>query len=147
MSIIIDADGCPVVDITISIAKKYDIEVIIVSDTSHMFNYDVKTITVTKGADSADFAIVNTVCEKDIVITQDYGLAAMCLAKKAIPLNQNGFAYTDDNIDSMLFKRHLSKKIRKAGGKTASMKKRKNIDNERFAVCLEKTILNLIKSI
>ena len=83
MKILIDADGCPVTKIAIKIAQKFNIKVIIFCDTSHQFNFDdVKVITVDKGSDSADFALVNAASEKDIVITQDYGLAAMALSKK-----------------------------------------------------------------
>lgn len=83
MRILIDADGCPVTKIAIKAAKQFKIEPIIFCDTSHIFNYnDVKVITVGKGADSADFALVNQIEEKDIVVTQDYGLAAMALSKK-----------------------------------------------------------------
>ena len=91
MRILIDADGCPVVDLTVRLAKKYGIECTILCDTSHEFNRDgAKTVVVEKGADSVDFKIVNLVGEGDIVVTQDYGLAAMCLARRAIPVSQNG---------------------------------------------------------
>ena len=84
MKILIDADGCPVVDSAVSISNKHNIECIILCDTSHIINKQgAKTITVSKGADSVDFALVNMVSPGDIVITQDYGLAAMCLAKCA----------------------------------------------------------------
>ena len=116
MKILIDADGCPVVDLTVRLAEKYGIECTILCDTSHEFNREgAKTVVVEKGADSVDFRIVNLVGEGDIVVTQDYGLAAMCLARKAIPVSQNGMVYTDKNIDQLLFTRYVSKKIRKAG--------------------------------
>jgi len=137
MKIIIDADGCPVVDITVKIAQDRNIKVIIISDTSHIFDYDdVETVVVSKGANSADFSIVNKLYKNDIVITQDYGLAAMCLAKKAIPINQNGFIYSNSNIDNLLYKRHISKKIRQSGGKIPYMKKRKKQNDEKFIKCL-----------
>ena len=104
MKILIDADGCPVVDLTMRLAEKYGIECTILCDTSHEFNREgAKTVVVEKGADSVDFRIVNLVGEGDIVVTQDYGLAAMCLARKAIPVSQNGMVYTDKNIDQLLF--------------------------------------------
>ncbi|MGL4910851.1 MAG: YaiI/YqxD family protein [Romboutsia sp.] len=144
MKIIIDADGCPVIDITIRIAKLLDIEVIIISDTSHNFNKEgVEIITVSKGNDSADFAIVNKVEKNDIVITQDYGLAAMVLAKGACPINQNGIIYNNENIDQLLFTRHLSKKIRTSGGRVKGPKKRKKEDDLNF----EKSLLDVYKSI
>lgn len=125
MRILIDADGCPVVDITVKIAKQNDIECIILCDTSHVFNKDgARTITVSKGADSVDYALVNMLEKGDIVITQDYGLAAMCLARKAIPISQNGMIYDDSNIDSLLLQRHTAKKIRMSGGRLKGNSKR-----------------------
>lgn len=88
MKILIDADGCPVVDITIRVARKFNIETIIMCDTSHIFNKPgIETIILSKGADSVDFALVNKVNKGDIVVTQDYGLAAMVLSKEGYPIN------------------------------------------------------------
>lgn len=81
MKILIDADGCPVVDITLQEAARFHIETIILCDTSHLIQREgARTITVSKGADSVDFTLVNLVSAGDLVVTQDYGLAAMCLA-------------------------------------------------------------------
>lgn len=141
MKILIDADGCPVVDLTVRLAEKYGIECTILCDTSHEFNREgAKTVVVEKGADSVDFRIVNLVGEGDIVVTQDYGLAAMCLARKAIPVSQNGMAYTDKNIDQLLFTRYVSKKIRKAGGRMKGPSKRTSEQDKAFAAALEKLI-------
>lgn len=133
MKIYIDGDGCPVIDITIRVAEEKKIECILISDTAHVFDkYDIQVVTVSKGADSVDFALVNMIKKGDIVITQDYGLAAMCLAKQAIPINQNGIVYNNENIDSMLFTRYLSKKIRMAGGRIKGPSKRNPENNEKF---------------
>ena len=141
MRILIDADGCPVVDLTVSLAKKYGIECTILCDTSHEFNRDgAKTVVVEKGADSVDFKIVNLVGEGDIVVTQDYGLAAMCLARKAIPVSQNGLVYTDKNIDQLLFTRYVSKKIRNAGGRMKGPSKRTPEQDKAFEAALERLI-------
>lgn len=141
MKILIDADGCPVVDLTVSLAEKYGIECTILCDTSHEFTREgAKTVVVEKGADSVDFRIVNLVGEGDIVVTQDYGLAAMCLARKAIPVSQNGMVYTDKNIDQLLFTRYVSKKIRKAGGRMKGPSKRTSEQDKAFAAALEKLI-------
>ena len=141
MKILVDADGCPVVDIAVEIAKKMQVECIILCDTSHVFNFDdVEIITVPRGADSVDFKIVNMVNENDIVITQDYGLAAMCLAKKGIPINQDGMEYNEFNIDSLLLSRHTSREIRMAGGRTKGAKKRIKAQNEAFEKALEDMI-------
>ena len=141
MRILIDADGCPVVDLTIKIAKEYNVDVIIICDTSHVFEKEgAETVMVSKGSDSVDFKLVNMAKEGDIVVTQDYGLAAMCLAKKTIPINQNGLIYTNENIDSLLMSRHQSKVIRKAGGRLRGPSKR----TEDKDVYFEKTLRKIL---
>lgn len=123
--ILIDADGCPVVDLAIKIGRENKIECIILCDTSHYFQKEgAETITVSKGPDSVDFVLVNMVRPGDIVVTQDYGLAAMCMARRAVPISQNGMVYDQNNIDSLLMARHTAKKIRDAGGRLKGNKKR-----------------------
>lgn len=142
MKILIDGDGCPVIDISINIAKRFNKEVVIICDTSHNFSkYKVDMIVVSKGQDAADFIIVNKVNKGDIVVTQDYGLAAMILSKGAYAINQNGLIYTNENIDQLLFTRHISKKIRNSGGKIKGPKKRNKEDDLKF----EQALINLIK--
>ena len=137
MRILVDADGCPVVDLTIKIAANEKTECILFCDTSHEFQKEgVKTITVSKGADSVDFALVNLIQIGDIVITQDYGLAAMCLAKRATVLHQNGFLYQDSNIEELLHTRYLSKKLRAAGGRTKGPPKRTKENDLKFEALL-----------
>ena len=107
MNILIDADGCPVVDLTLQIAKQVGIPVIILCDTSHQIECEgAQTLVFDKGADSVDFALVNRVKPGDIVVTQDYGLASMCLARCARVLNQNGLEYTADNMDALMLRRY-----------------------------------------
>lgn len=114
--ILIDADGCPVVDEAVTLARRTGAECLILCDTAHQFEKaGARTLVVSKGADSVDFALVNLVQRGDIVVTQDYGLAAMCLARGARPLSQDGMEYTADNIDSLLLARHTARKIRSAG--------------------------------
>lgn len=140
MKLLIDADACPVTDLALECAKEYKIdECILLCDTSHMIEREnARTIVVSKGADSADFALVNLVKAGDVVVTQDYGLAAMCLAKKANVLNQNGLIFTKYNIGSLLEQRHLSKKIRMAGGRTKGPSKRTKEQDEAFIRALRK---------
>lgn len=141
MKILIDADGCPVVDICIKSAKRHGIECLILCDTSHIFEREgAKTVTVSKGADGVDFKIVNLLERGDIVVTQDYGLAAMCLARGASALNQNGLIYTPDNIDALLNSRYETKKIRMAGGRIKGPQKRRPEQNEEFERAIEKMI-------
>ena len=116
MTILIDADGCPVVDLTLQIAKRFGVPVIILCDTSHQIEREgVQTLVFDKGADSVDFALVNRVKPGDVVVTQDYGLASMCLAKRARVLNQNGLEYTADNMEALMLRRYENKKLLRAG--------------------------------
>lgn len=137
MRLLIDADGCPVVDIAIRLAEKYHIECMIICDTSHEFNREgAVTITVSKDADCVDFALVNRLQKGDVVVTQDYGLAAMCLAREAIPVHQDGMVYHEDNIDSLLSQRHTAKKIRNAGGRLRGSPKRTAEQDRAFEIAL-----------
>lgn len=131
--ICIDADGCPVVREAIQIAKEFQLEVIIFCDTSHRIEIEgIKTVMVSKGADAVDFVLVNQIQKGDISITQDYGLAAMVLARDGYVMNQNGLQYTSQNIDQLLYSRHINQKIRQAGGRTKGPKKRSKEENEKF---------------
>lgn len=125
MKIYIDADGCPVVRNTLKVAKRFHIPCVIICDTAHRIVLDgAETIVVSQGADSVDFRLVNLIGKGDIVITQDYGLAAMCLGKNAIVLHQDGKRYTEDNISGLLEFRAIGKMIRRNGGRTKGMPKR-----------------------
>lgn len=133
MTIFIDADGCPVVDLTVQLARRYHVQCVILCDTSHQIQRTgVQTITVSKGADSVDFALVNRLHPGDIAVTQDYGLAAMCLARGARVLRQDGLEYTTDNIDALLLARHTAKKIRRSGGRLHGNKKRSQQEDRDF---------------
>lgn len=143
MRIFIDADGCPVTESAVILAEQYDIECYVVCDTSHEFSFNNENvITVSKGKDSVDYKIVNLILPGDIVVTQDYGLAAMCLAKNARAINQNGLIYTDNNIDFLLQSRHISREIRMSGGRTKGPHKRKDFQNEDFLRSLKSLIEN-----
>lgn len=139
--ILIDADGCPVVDLTVSIARELGLECLILCDTCHMFDKPgATTMIFSKGADSVDFALVNLLLPGDVVVTQDYGLAAMCLSRRARVLNQDGMEYTDDNIDALLLARHTAKKIRIAGGRLKGSARRKPEQDEAFARSLHRIL-------
>jgi len=144
MTVFIDADGCPVVDITVKLAKQTGTECVIVCDTAHVFEKGgAKTVTVSKGSDSADFVLVNMIQKGDLVVTQDYGLAAMCLAWGAIPISQDGMIYTNDNIDGLLLQRHTAKKIRMSGGRMKGPSKRTQGQNMSFEKMLGRLLGDL----
>ncbi len=143
MKILIDGDGCPVTGIAVKTARAFGINAVIYCDTSHdMHAFETEVVTVSKGADSADFALVNDAKPGDIVITQDYGLAAMALAKNARPITQNGMIINELNIDSLLMRRHAAKAASRAGKRLKGPPKRTKEQNRDF----ERALLSVIKS-
>jgi uncharacterized protein YaiI (UPF0178 family) len=128
-------------EIILRLAKQRNIPVTMVIDTSHELDDGYSTvITVDKGSDSADYAITGMAARHDIVVTQDYGLAAMVLAKGASAIDQNGMVYTGENIDGLLERRYIGQKIRRGGGRTKGPKKRTREDDERFETAFGKIL-------
>ena len=143
MQIYVDADACPVVGIVEELAIKYKIPVTLLCDTNHVLYSDYSEVKIIgAGADAVDFALVNLCRKGDIVVTQDYGVAAMALGKGAFAIHQSGRWYTDDNIDRMLLERHMNKKARRASGKNhlKGPKKRNTEDDMHFRESFEKMI-------
>ena len=115
MKIFVDADACPVVRIVEKIAKKYQVPVTLLCDTNHVLSSEYSEVMIVgAGADAVDFKLISLCRQGDIVVTQDYGVAAMALSKKAHAIHQSGKWYTNENIDQMLMERHLAKKARRA---------------------------------
>lgn len=143
MKILVDADACPVKEIIVRRAKEKNIPVTMLIDTSHILNdgYSM-VITVDKGRDSADIRLVNLVEPGDLVVTQDYGVAAMALAKGASALSQNGMVYDNSNMDRLLFERALGQEVRRAGGRTGKIRKRTKADDDEF----ERVFLRMISN-
>ena len=143
MRILVDADACPVIGIVERIAKAHGIPVTLLCDTNHVLKSDYSDVKViSTGADAVDFALIN-LCERaDVVVTQDYGVAAMALGKGAYAIHQSGKWYTNENIDQMLMERHLNKKARRASGKNhlKGPRKRTAEDDEHFRASFEKMI-------
>ena len=139
VKIIVDGDACPGISIIKNIAKEYGAELIIYCDIHHFITVDYGVVKV---VESVDMKVANECKEGDIVISQDYGVAAICLGKKADVINPKGYIYTNDNIGAMLEQRHLSQKIRRGGGKTPNAKKRSIEDDRR----LQKNLLFLLRN-
>lgn len=143
MKIFVDADACPVVDIVEDIATKYNIPVTLLCDTNHVLTSDYsEVIVVGAGADAVDYKLISICHRGDIVVTQDYGVAAMALGKGAFAIHQSGKWYTNENIDQMLMERHLNKKARRASSRNhiKGPRKRKEEDDQRFAESFEKLL-------
>lgn len=147
MKILVDADACPVKHIIERIAKEHAIPVVMVIDTSHILTSDYSEILqISKAPDAVDIALINRTSPGDIVVTQDYGVASMALGKRAYGINQNGRYYTDDNIDMLMFERHISKKQRRAGNRTSSIKRRTKEDDEKFGESFQNLIKKILSS-
>lgn len=146
MKILVDADACPIVALVEKIAKKYDIPVTLFCDTNHVLHSDYSAVrTVSAGADAVDFVIANECRKGDIVVTQDYGVAAMILSRGAYGIHQSGRVYTNENIDMLLAERHMAKKIRMSKSKhhLKGPKKRTDEDDARFEYAFEKLIMEI----
>ena len=141
MKVLIDADACPVVDIAVSICNEYSIKCILLCDTAHIIQHSgAETLIFDKGVDSVDFALIKRVETGDTVVTQDYGLASMCLARGARVIHQDGWEYTEHNIDALLFQRHAAKQYRAAGGRIKGPAKRKENQNRDFSNAFRKIL-------
>ena len=144
MKIFVDADACPVIDIVEDIATKYNIPVTLLCDTNHVLTSDYSEVVVVgAGADAVDYKLISICRRGDIVVSQDYGVAAMALGKGAYAIHQSGKWYTNDNIDQMLMERHLNKKARRSTHKShmKGPRKRTSEDDEKFARSFEKMVL------
>lgn len=144
MRIFVDADACPVVKIVEDTARTYRIPVTLLCDTNHILCSDYSEIKVIgAGADAVDYVLIGLCRKGDVVVTQDYGVAAMALGKGAFCIHQSGKWYTDDNIEQMLMERHLAGKARRASKKNhlRGPRKRTKEDDERF----EESLIRMIE--
>lgn len=140
--IYIDADACPVTRIAEEIAKRHGIPLTLLCDANHVLTSDYSAVkVVSAGADAVDIALINLCQRGDIVITQDYGVAALALGKGARAIHQSGKRFTDENIDGLLMDRHLAKKARRSGKqRLKGPAKRTEEDDKRFAQRFERMI-------
>lgn len=143
MRILVDGDSCPVIDLTVGIANKYMIELKVFADISHNIKIGFgELILVDKGNQSVDMCIVNQCYSGDIVVTADYGLAALALGKETQVIDFSGRIYSENNINYLLMKRHNHTKIRRAGGSHSTQGKRTRKDNIKY----QESLIVLIES-
>ena len=147
MQIFVDADACPVVRIVEKIAEKYKVPVTLLCDTNHVLHSEYsEVIVVGAGADAVDYKLISICHKGDIVVSQDYGVAAMALGKGAYAIHQSGKWYTNENIDQMLMERHLAKKARRSNSRNhlKGPRKRTEEDDKRFAESFEKIVCKVM---
>ena len=144
MKIIIDADACPktVLAICQQVANRAGVTVWTVASFNHHITND-NHVVVGSNPQEADMKIINLTEPGDIVITQDWGLAALVLGKKALALSPSGREYSPDKIEFLLEEREVKAKLRRSGGRTKGPKKRSLEDDEKFASKLERMLGSL----
>ncbi|MEG2322251.1 MAG: DUF188 domain-containing protein [Bacilli bacterium] len=136
MRIVIDGDAMPSIDLIENVAKKYGLECFIFCDFTHNINSNYSKITVlSQGYQNVDMKILEFIKANDIVITNDYGLASLCL-NTCFAMDSKGLRYTNSNIDILLQNRYLNLKSKKKKGP----KKRTNLDNIKLVTLLEEII-------
>lgn len=141
MKVLVDADACPVIDEIVEVCAKFAIKLTIVCDDSHVIEKEnVEIIVVEKGFDSSDYKILSLVSQNDLVVTNDYGLSALVLAKKSFVINFDGKIISELIIDSMLASRAFSAKMRKSNVRLKGPSKRSSEQNTIFKENLEKFI-------
>ena len=144
MKIIIDADACPkpVLAVCKAAGEKYNIEVCTVSSFNH--NIDNRQhVSVDTNSQEADLKVFNLTKSHDIVVTQDWGLAALILSKNAYCLSPTGVEYDSQKMDFLLEEREIKAKVRRGGGRTKGPRKRQAEDDARFAAELERLLQQL----
>ena len=140
MRILVDADACPVKTKIVEIAKKHNIKVLMFFDNTHIYEDKYSKIYILdKGQDSVDIALINKTKKNDIIITQDYGLACIGLARKAKVMNQHGLIFTNQNINSLLTTRYINKKMIRSGHYPKNKKK------DKYKNTFRESLIKLIK--
>jgi len=144
MEVYVDADASPVKDIIIEEARLANVPVTLVASFAHYSNEvlpeGVQTVYVDAGSDAADYRIMKLTEKGDVIVTQDYGLASLALAKGCIVLHHKGFRYTNQNIDQLLESRYLSAKARKSGKRTKGPKPLSDEDRKKFRELFRQTL-------
>lgn len=111
--------------------SKQAYDLVTVSTTNHLLEGE-DHIAVDPEPQAVDLVIANRVQEGDIVVTQDWGLAAIVLGKRAQAISPTGLVYTTDRIPFMLEQRNLLARHRRGGGRTKGPAARTAADDERF---------------
>lgn len=147
--ILVDADACPVIPQVEAAARRYRLPLTLLCDEHHLVHSEYAQVRhVSSGADAVDIALMNLCRRGDLVVTQDYGVAAMALGKGAYAIHHSGRRYTDDNIEVLLMERHLAKKARRASGKhhLHGPAKFTEEDRQRFSAALAALIEMMMNS-
>lgn len=124
MKIVVDADACPknVLLLCQKLGSQYHVPVWTVASFNRSIVSDYHLV-VGSASQEADIKIVNITEPGDLVVTQDWGLAAMVLGKQARVVSPAGREYNPDRIDFLLEERETKAKL--SAGAAAGPKDRK----------------------
>lgn len=138
LRLFIDGDACPAKREIFELARRYGVEVILVTSLSHFSDYrDCTYITVDNLPQAVDMAIMNRVQKGDVLITQDYGLAAVVLGKGVAAVSPRGMIYCEEKMDELLLQRHLSQRERRGGKRVKGPAAYTKNDIDRLLAALE----------
>lgn len=122
------------------LAKKFNLELITVASFNHRISSE-NHLVVGDESQATDIAVANLTQPGDIVITQDWGLAALIMGKKARAISPRGWIYSSEQIDLLLEERNLLAKYRNSGGRTKGPSKHSKDDDRLF----ESNLLKLLQ--
>lgn len=143
--ILVDADACPknALQICRKLGEKLEVSVWTVASYNHSIASDHHIVT-DSGSQAADLKIINLTDPGDIIITQDWGLAAMALGKPAYCLGPSGREYRPETIDFLMEEREIKAKARRSGGRTKGPAKRTEADDREFEAKLLEILMRAI---
>lgn len=140
--IIVDADACPVKREIAETARQFHVPVLLVASYAHRLEAEagVQIVQVDPSSQSVDLYIANRISPGDVLVTQDFGLATIGLAKRAHVLSNHGQLYTDSTIDFLLERRHQLAKDRRGGKRGKGPRAFTDEDRKKFLQNLTKVL-------
>ncbi|MCR8641966.1 YaiI/YqxD family protein [Paenibacillus sp. N1-5-1-14] len=141
--VIVDADSCPVKHEIIAAGQANSVPVVLVASFDHVLKEagdHVSIVQVDRSDQSADLYIANHIKRGDILVSGDFGLAAMALGKGAYAMSVRGQQYTNENIDYLLDRRHAQMKMRRSGKHSKGPKPFTDEDRKNFLQSLTRLL-------
>lgn len=140
--IFVDADACPVKDEIAETARVFGCLAVMVASHDHRLapRQGVENVQVDRSDQSVDLYIANRIRRGDVLVTQDFGLAALALAKGAACLSNRGQRYDNGMIDYLLERRSETARQRRGGQRTKGPKPFTDEDRRQFLHGLTKLL-------
>ena len=145
VTILIDADACPVKQVVYRVAERHRVRTIVVSNSPIAVPHDplIERIVVAAGMDKADDFIAERSTKGVIVVTADVPLAARAVKAGAVAIAPNGKPFSEDSIGMMLATRNLMDQLRSAGEITGGPRPFAPKDRSAFLGSLDREIVRL----